>query len=495
MKRFIVTSCVFALAVCGQAPRGCKEQLTAISNGIKTALADPQADKDQEIRQRLGNTIGLFLCLGGSVAAGQVQSILEANRIDKQTGGTASTGGATNLVSSGLAARLISVANEYGGILQTVNANTVTIRTNPAMLVASLGKISPQLVYNTSEGEPITRFWKQLNVGATFDTSRGAETSKGTAAFQANYKQLTEVSARFELVNRRDLYRTENFERIRDFWSSQTDLANAVNALDRELVQLPEVTKAQDDAVAGILGGTDPVAAMDTYGKKLQQLSTSNARVRELSVKAIERTAAAIEASVKRFEPITRKLAITGEYVYARPPLTTVSATAATNAGAMASAIQSPDLHTLRILGSRGLAWKSDWTFSASANFFHQALPTMRGNFRDVQFGTKIDIPVPGILSESRGKLTFAGLFAHLHQRPLGLDFVLNDPRLAKEKINKPGSMGLFQAGFTIPFGDSGLKLPLSITYASRTELIKESDVRANFGITFDLDTLLAKKK
>jgi len=37
-----------------------------------------------------------------------------------------------------------------------------------------------------------------------------------------------------------------------------------------------------------------------------------------------------------------------------------------------------------------------------------------------------------------------------------------------------------------------GVSLPFSVTYANATELIKEKEVRGNFGITFDVDKLFA---
>ncbi|MEP6901875.1 MAG: hypothetical protein ABJA66_09000, partial [Actinomycetota bacterium] len=51
------------------------------------------------------------------------------------------------------------------------------------------------------------------------------------------------------------------------------------------------------------------------------------------------------------------------------------------------------------------------------------------------------------------------------------------------------------QIKFTIPIADWGIKLPLSISFANRSELIKESHVRANFGFTFDLDALFGRFK
>ena len=53
------------------------------------------------------------------------------------------------------------------------------------------------------------------------------------------------------------------------------------------------------------------------------------------------------------------------------------------------------------------------------------------------------------------------------------------------------GNIGFLQAKLTVPVKDSGVKIPLSITASNRTELIKEKDVRASFGVTLDLDALV----
>ena len=58
-----------------------------------------------------------------------------------------------------------------------------------------------------------------------------------------------------------------------------------------------------------------------------------------------------------------------------------------------------------------------------------------------------------------------------------------------------PGDIGLGQVKLTIPIKGTGVKIPLSITFSNRTEAIMEKEVRGNFGITFDLDTLFSKFK
>ena len=40
-----------------------------------------------------------------------------------------------------------------------------------------------------------------------------------------------------------------------------------------------------------------------------------------------------------------------------------------------------------------------------------------------------------------------------------------------------------------------GMQLPLSFTFANRTELVKEKEVRGNFGFTFNFDSLLSRIK
>jgi hypothetical protein len=58
---------------------------------------------------------------------------------------------------------------------------------------------------------------------------------------------------------------------------------------------------------------------------------------------------------------------------------------------------------------------------------------------------------------------------------------------------NTKGDFAIGQLKVTIPVKGSGVKIPLSFSVANRTDLIKETDVRGNFGITLDLDSIFAK--
>jgi hypothetical protein len=58
------------------------------------------------------------------------------------------------------------------------------------------------------------------------------------------------------------------------------------------------------------------------------------------------------------------------------------------------------------------------------------------------------------------------------------------------------GDIAVGQLKLTIPVKGSGMKIPISVTFANRDELnMEKSFVRGNFGITFDLDSIFARLK
>ncbi|MNC84700.1 hypothetical protein D3C83_02600 [compost metagenome] len=61
--------------------------------------------------------------------------------------------------------------------------------------------------------------------------------------------------------------------------------------------------------------------------------------------------------------------------------------------------------------------------------------------------------------------------------------------------VDDTGNLGFFQARLEVPVGDSGFAIPISVTFATRTELIDESRVRGNVGMTLDLDKLMARRR
>jgi hypothetical protein len=59
----------------------------------------------------------------------------------------------------------------------------------------------------------------------------------------------------------------------------------------------------------------------------------------------------------------------------------------------------------------------------------------------------------------------------------------------------EPGWLHLLQARLTIPVKGSGVKVPVSVSFANRTELIKEKTIRGQIGLTLDMDVLSALRR
>ncbi len=62
-------------------------------------------------------------------------------------------------------------------------------------------------------------------------------------------------------------------------------------------------------------------------------------------------------------------------------------------------------------------------------------------------------------------------------------------PGTAATLLGTSGAIGVVQAKLSIPVAGT-MKIPFSVTWSNRTELINEKDVRAQVGLTLDFDSL-----
>ncbi len=115
----------------------------------------------------------------------------------------------------------------------------------------------------------------------------------------------------------------------------------------------------------------------------------------------------------------------------------------------------------------------------------------MSGLLRDVRAGGEGKFKLRQITNYGVPTLSFAGLYVYLHQPPLGLGITAFN----SATVDQPGNLGLFQTKLEFPTANNAIRVPVSFTYSSRTELITESDVRGQIGISFNLDSLFVDKK
>jgi hypothetical protein len=404
--------------------------------------------------------------------------IAEANRIDKQVGTTNGGPGTTNLITSGSVPRILGFAVESGAITQTVTGTSITFRTNPAGLVQALqtrGLVADQNDVATRHTLDVLQ---RINVGFTFDTSREKD-----GRFTGSYRQLQQATAQIYLYNHRD----PTHPAWRAVWDDFRGhfvggaLADALNDFGRVLDARADYKLLREDTRARLKAA--PSAQVEDLvigfivGARGLVPDESAART------AIDAWVEYLRQQKDIYNRVARSPILTLEYALMRPPVQE----APTDVSGSIPVTNHPDLSVIRLVFVRPFIGASEMTANASLSLFNSALPAMRGNIRDWQAGGKLDFPLPPIAGLSKSQLTFAGLFMKLRQQPLGLPVTVNGVQ-----IDRTGNLGFVQARLRIPLAESGFSIPVSLTYATRTELIDEKEIRGNIGLTFDLDKLAA---
>jgi hypothetical protein len=137
-------------------------------------------------------------------------------------------------------------------------------------------------------------------------------------------------------------------------------------------------------------------------------------------------------------------------------------------------------------------------TFNAALTWYN-SLPaaTSTGRLRDVQAAGQLDRRLGVIPNLGNAVLTLAGYYQWMKEDALitigpgnvapGSGIIL--PGTAATLLGTKGNIGVVQGRLTLPVSNT-IKIPLSVTWSNRKELINESETRGQVGITFDLDSL-----
>ena len=182
------------------------------------------------------------------------------------------------------------------------------------------------------------------------------------------------------------------------------------------------------------------------------------------------------KARVRLFEAMQKRPLVAFEYVNARTK-------------------DLPDTSTLRLIAEGQWGPRLDLTANAAWTMQHSGSvplpePQSVGGMRDFQAAAQLDVPLGSTekrVSAETGigapVLAVAYLSQNLTKRAAvsfaGHSFTVD-----------PGWIHVLQATVTVPVKGSGVKIPLSVSVANRTELLKEKDVRGHIGLTFDMDVL-----
>jgi len=408
--------------------------------------------------------------------------ILEADeaRTDKQVGGGPSNSGTTSLAVKGGVPSAFGWALEHGGAVSNVNGNTLTFRFNPVGAVQALSGTGFIEGFRHTQQDPILGFFRRSSVGLSFDTSRGDEPGTFTGK-----NQLSAISFRYEFLNEREP-RLKRYQRDWEQFVATEGVAFATTiyqstlaiqvltgpkgqreyqfrdpALESWLEQTNELLSAPGLATEAIR--TILVGQLDLLPVKQLSVETTNA-LTDFGSGLVRYS----QAKKEMLDKIAKGRVITFEYTNDR-------------------AVNAPDTSNFRFIAEGGTSRRLDLTVNASLTIFNRTPVLSTGRVRDFQFAGQLDVPIGDLAGLGQSVVSFSGRYERLMENAFA-DVGLMIP-------NTKGDIGYGQLKLTIPIKGTGVRIPFSVTFSNRTELIKEKEIRGNFGFTFDLDTLLARFK
>jgi len=413
----------------------------------------------------------------------------QERRIDQQVGAGSSSSGTTSLVSKGGVPYLLGFAVENGAATQSQSDTTITFRVNPAGVLNVFAKKGFITGYRQNENDKFLKFLGKTSLGFTFDTSRGNQ----PGVFTGDKQQLSAFSARVEFVNQRDprLLRyekdwekftaTAGIELARQIWqTTQAVMSFSVGKGDDPVFTDPALQawfSQTNDRIAAVSTALDPTQRTNAIAKVIEDQADL------LPVKLLsEQTVAALTDFGKQFVGFRNKKNELLNTI-AKGKIFTLEYT--NNRG-----VSAPDTSNFNFIAATGTGARVDLTANGSLTFFNK-LPVATttsprpGRIRDFQFAGQVDIPFK--VGDGQFDFWFSGRYERLME---------NASMMAGTMMpNTKGDIAVGQFGLNIPIKSLGIKFPISLTVANRTELVKEKVVRGNFGFTFNWDTLFSKLK
>ncbi len=482
-------------------PTGCELVLNPRNGFSKVEIATCSLAESAARRGRLTLEVdktNLYVVLIGKLLKANatesyVTFVTEAQeaRTDQQVGAGPGSNGTTSLTVKGGVPYIFGLAVENGAATQSESGTTITYRVNPGGLVNLLSKKGFITGFQESENDPFQKLLRKTSLGFTFDTSRGAQ----PGVFTGDKQQLSAFSARVEFVNDREP-RLKKYERDWERFVS-TEMVTLGNTISEATLALNDIHESEDntfkdpalqawlnqtngaikDALAKVGSSAAGSAKTDVVAAVVRQRADliPVALVSEDTKRAITTFAKQYSHYVESKDELLKKIA--------RGKIFTLEYT--NNRG-----VNAPDISNFNFIAATGTGGRVDLTANGSFTFFNKlpapSVTTPRpGRIRDFQFAGQLTKQLK--VGDGHFDFWFSGRYERL---------VSDASTVAGTTMpNTKGDIAIGQIGLNIPIKALGIKFPVSVTFANRTELIKEKEVRGNIGFTMNWDTLFSKLK
>ncbi len=443
-------------------------------------------------------------------ASSKAAQFMAASGRSVSVGAPAAVGAGTSLVSSGLITSLISGAMESGALQKDTAGTVNTFRVNAlaawALANNEIPRVCDALLVKcpVDLGNPLAG----LSFAVSFDSSRKdqAVVAAADALFLRAKRTLSSAQIRYDLYRRRlktsDVFKSE--------WGKAVTLLSSNPATGEYLTELSKhsglqlkldgLTDEKLGTIATKLNANNDFVIADR--PKQREMLRTAARDGVLNeVKKIpdgDKLMTALDNYERERDKILTGViwskSLSAEFTHQRP-------------------IDEPSYGNGRLVIATPIGRQSstaplsELTFNLGANMFYtppKLQPTR--HLRDIQASLQLTRRLKGWSAVNGPLLAVSGYYQYLTDNAVlelngeqisqqtGLTIPTNASALLKDT---KGSIYIGQIKLTFPVGKSGISFPIAISTSNRTELLKTkgTDVRGNFGILFDLDTLISNLK
>lgn len=459
------------------------------------------------------------------------QIIKEVKTMSQQTGSSSGTGGSTNLTSKGIAAKFLSVASEYGALTESTSGQTTTVNGTLAGVPVALMKkgiaeeCSTKLLAATPcFNHKVVDYLSRISYSLSYDTSQSGQTISGTAVGSSS-GTTQEVTATGT---------SHSINAVSGKWviiqgtSSPTDIQSALSKLvkgqptpaqkaseaaaflqEKELVEAPaKFAQWQSDGAQTLVAdmaadstgkkaiadwvkmGTSFVQTLDsTLTPDINGIEAANSDVIKNAIQLAIDYSAYLGVEEDAAIAVAKPAYLTFEYDENRPA-------------------NQPTNSVFRGILQHKIGQQASITINGAISIYDSAPSSSipgASRLRDAQFAMQADEPFSlntGFTGKVGMTLSEAFYFqdqtspAILNVNPgspvNGVSFT-GLPANATQIFAQKGNIGIGQIKLSIGTG-SNLKVPLSVTYSNRTELIVKPTWRAQIGVSYDLDSLFQGK-
>jgi hypothetical protein len=488
---------------CNEHPAVCAYQkpLTELAAAKKAGNQQAVQDRLLELLNPGTNSVLLVDALTpGTGFTGFVNS-WEKARLDKQVGAPATGSGTTDLVSRPSTPELLGLGVQLGALTETVSGSTATFNANA------------EGAYRAIIGKPVVclacadTFWRGLNFSASFDLSAQGTKQVPTSGaanpatpdpamvqLPQSSRQFSSATARYDIYNPLDP-RSPEFQKA---WTTayekhQPELADAAERLrsavneilkpldaDQEIVALENSSGPTLEAAAA--GTVDQLnGAFEKFFNALVALARKD--IPDLDAKVVNAAGAFSYYAQLNYAAVQEargKPQFTAQYTYNRP-------------------MSQPETHDFKlILGLSPGASGALFTLNLAGTLYGGQIPSgaKYGRVRDFQFAAQFDRPLGNVMTHP-ATLTLAGYIQYQFDPSVlnigpgnlapGTNIML--PQNAQVLLGTKGTLAILQAKVTLNT-KSGVNIPLAVSWANKTDLLKANEVRGNVGITYDFNSI-----